>query len=82
MLLFLPMLLLGLWKIRLAASLLFLAAAANLGLLLSANQSTGDGITAMLAGSLPFLGTPMVASAILFRLLSPSTSVQSKITPS
>jgi hypothetical protein len=78
MLLFLPMLLIGLWKIRLAASLLFLGAATNLGLLLSANRSTGDGITAMLAGSLLFLGTPMVASAILLRLLSPSTPSQNK----
>ena len=66
MLLFLPMLVIGLFKTRAAALLLFAGVAADLALLVSLSGSTGDGIAAAILGSALFLGAPMLVSGWFF----------------
>jgi hypothetical protein len=69
MALFLPLLLVGLRRQRLASGLLFLATGIDLLLILTVNRSTGDGTAAMLAGSVVFLGIPLLSSAIFLHTL-------------
>jgi hypothetical protein len=69
MTLFLPMLILGIWKPRLTSGLLFAGAATDLALMLSTYAHPGN-MSGMLSASLLFLGFPMLASAILFHLIS------------
>ena len=74
MTLFLPILILGIWKQRLASGLLFAGAATDLALTLFLNAHTGNGMGGLLNASLLFLGFPMLASALIFHLLSRTTS--------
>jgi hypothetical protein len=73
MMFFPPLLLLGLWRPRLASILLITCAVADLMLLLSMSNRTGDGTGTMLIGSILFLGIPMLGAAILLRRLSAQT---------
>jgi hypothetical protein len=70
MTLFLPALVIGLRKVRLASGLLFAGTAIDVGLLLSVSNRTGDGTVAAIASSVMFLGCPMLGAAILFHFLS------------
>ena len=74
MTIFLPILIVGIWKQRLASGLLFAGAATDLALTLFLNTRAGNGMGGVLNASLLFLGFPMLASAIIFHLLSRPTS--------
>ncbi len=78
MTLFLPTLILGIWKQRLASGLLFAGAATDLALTLFLSVHTASSMSGMLSASLLFLGFPMLASAILFHLGSRNSA--SKLT--
>jgi hypothetical protein len=67
---FLPLLLLGLWKPRLTSGLLFGGAVINLAMTLSVGHGTPDEMTGIISASLLFLGVPMLGSAILLHCLS------------
>jgi hypothetical protein len=68
--LFLPLLLVGIWKPRLTSALLFAAAAAILALTLASAHDTASGTAGLVGASLLFLGVPMLGSAIFFHLVS------------
>jgi hypothetical protein len=67
---FLPVLILGIRKPRLASGLLFAAAATDLALTLFTNAHASTSASGALNASLLFLGFPMLASAITFHLIS------------
>lgn len=71
--LFLPLLILGIWKPRLASTLLFAAAAAVLALTFTNTHATASETAGLIGASLLFLGVPMLASAIFFHLISRPT---------
>jgi hypothetical protein len=72
--LFLPLLILGIWKPRLTSAI-FVAAAAVVLAVTFVNAHAAASETAGLVGaSLLFLGVPMLASAIFFYLISRPTS--------
>jgi predicted neutral ceramidase superfamily lipid hydrolase len=68
--LFLPLLVLGIWKPRLTSALLFAAAAAILALTFTNAHAPASETAGLIGASLLFLGVPMLGSAIFFRLLS------------
>ncbi len=68
--LFLPLLILGLWKPRLASALLFAGAAAILALTLTSAHSAPSSPAGLVGASLLFLGVPMLGSAIFYHLLA------------
>ncbi len=72
--LFLPLLILGIWKPRLASALLFAAAAAILALTFTNAHSAASTTAGMIGASLLFLGVPMLGSAIFYHLISRPTS--------
>jgi hypothetical protein len=72
--LFLPLLILGLWKQRLTSALLFAAAAAILALTLTSAHSAASATAGLVGASLLFLGVPMLGSAIFFHLIARPTS--------
>jgi hypothetical protein len=72
--LFLPLLILGIWKPRLTSALLFIAAAAILALTLSTTHSSTTGTAGLVGASLLFLGVPMLGSAIFFHRIARPTS--------
>ncbi len=72
--LFLPLLILGIWKSRLTSALLFAAAAAILALTFTNAHAAASGTTGLVGASLLFLGVPMLGSAIFFNLISRPTS--------
>jgi hypothetical protein len=69
-LLFLPLLIAGLWKPRLISILLFAAAAAILSLTLTTPHAAPSTTAGMIGASLLFLGVPMLAAAIFFHLIA------------
>ena len=71
--LFLPLLVLGIWKPRLASALLFAAAAAILALTFTNTHAAASQTGGLVGASLLFLGVPMLASAIFFHLISRPT---------
>jgi len=71
--LFLPLLVLGIWKPRLASALLFAAAAAILALTFTNAHAAASQTAGLVGASLLFLGVPMLASAIFFHLISGPT---------
>jgi hypothetical protein len=68
--LFLPLLILGIWKQRLTSALLFAAAAAILALTLTTTHSAESGTAGLVGASLLFLGVPMLGSAIFFHRIA------------
>jgi len=68
--LFLPLLVLGIWKSRLASALLFLAAATILALTFTNGHAAPSETAGLIGASLLFLGVPMLGSAIFFHLIS------------
>lgn len=68
--LFLPLLILGLWKPRLASALLFAGAAAILALTFTNAHAAASTTAGMVGASLLFLGVPMLGSAILYHRIS------------
>ena len=72
MTLFLPVLIFGIRKPRLASGLLFAGAATDLALTLFINAHAAANTSGTLNTSLLFLGFPMLASAIVFHLISRS----------
>jgi hypothetical protein len=72
--LFLPLLVLGLWKPRLTSALLFAGAAAILALTLTTTHSAANGTAGLVGASLLFLGVPMLGSAIFFHRIARPTS--------
>jgi hypothetical protein len=79
--LFLPLLILGIWKPRLASAFLFIAAAAVLALTLTNAHAPASETAGLIGASLLFLGVPMFASAIFLHLLSHPTHAE-HLTPS
>jgi hypothetical protein len=75
--LFLPLLVLGLWKQRLTSALLFAGAAAILALTLT-THSASSGTAGLVGASLLFLEVPMLGSAIFFHRIARSTSAVSQ----
>jgi len=71
--LFLPLLVLGIWKPRLASALLFAAAAAILALTFTNTHAAASQTGGLVGASLLFLGVPMLASSIFFHLISRPT---------
>jgi hypothetical protein len=67
--LFLPLLILGIWKPRRASALLFAASAAILALTFT-NAHAASETAGLIGASLLFLGVPMLGSAIFFHLIS------------
>lgn len=72
--LFLPLLLLGIWKPRLTSALLFAAAAAILALTFTNVHAPASGTAGLVGASLLFLGVPMLGSAIFFHRIARPTS--------
>jgi hypothetical protein len=72
--LFLPLLLLGIWKPRLTSALFFAAAAAILALTLTTAHRAQSGTAGLVGASLLFLGVPMLGSAIFFHLIARSAA--------
>jgi hypothetical protein len=70
MTLFLPTVIAGLFRPRLASGLLFAGVAIDLTLLCFLTRSTGEGTTIGILTSLIFLACPMLGAALLFRRLS------------
>ncbi len=68
--LFLPLLILGIWKPRLASALLFTAAAAILALTFTNAHAPASETAGLIGASLLFLGVPMLGSAIFFHRIS------------
>jgi hypothetical protein len=68
--LFLPLLLLGIWRQRLSSTLLFTSAAAVLAITLTNAHAAPSETAGLVGASLLFLGAPMLGSAIFFHLLS------------
>ena len=68
--LFLPLLILGLWKPRLVSTLLFAAAAAILALTFTNAHAAASETAGLIGASLLFLGVPLLASAIFFHVIS------------
>jgi len=68
--LFLPLLILGIWKPRLTSALLFAAAAAVLALTFTNAHAAASETAGLIGASLLFLGVPMFGSAIFFYLIS------------
>ena len=71
--LFLPLLILGLFKSRLASAMLFASAAALLALAFTIGHSNTNGVSGLVDASLLFLGIPMLGSAIFFHRISRPT---------
>ena len=70
---FLPISILGIWKPRIASVLLFVAAA-DLALALSMHLHGAGSTTGIFNASLIFLGLPTLATALLYQMLSRTTS--------
>jgi len=68
--LFLPLLILGIWKARLTSGLLFAAAAAVLALTFTNAHAAASETAGLIGASLLFLGVPMLVSAMFFYLIS------------
>ncbi len=68
--LFLPLLILGIWKPHLASALLFAAAAAILALTFTNAHAAASETAGLIGASLLFLGVPMLGSAIFFHRIS------------
>ena len=68
--LFLPLLILGIWKPRLTSAVLFVAAAAVLSLTLINAHDAASETAGLIGASLLFLGVPMLGSAIFFHRIS------------
>ena len=68
--LFLPLLILGIWKPRLTGAVLFVAAAAVLSLTLINAHAAASETAGLIGASLLFLGVPMLVSAMFFYLIS------------
>jgi hypothetical protein len=68
--LFLPLLILGIWRPRLTSALLFAAAAAILALTFTNAHAHASETAGLIGASLIFLGVPMLGSAIFFHLIS------------
>jgi hypothetical protein len=68
--LFLPLLILGIWRPRLTSALLFAAAAAILALTFTNSHAAASETAGLIGASLIFLGVPMLGSAIFFHLIS------------
>jgi hypothetical protein len=71
--LFLPLLILGIWRPRVASALLFAAAVAILALTFTNVHAAASETASLIGASLLFLGVPMLGSAIFFHLLSRPT---------
>ncbi len=68
--LFLPLLVLGIWKPRASSALLFAAASAVLALTFTNAHAAASETAGLIGASLLFLGVPMLGSAIFFHLAS------------
>ena len=68
--LFLPLLILGIWKPRLASALFFAAAATILALTLTTAHSAASETAGLVGASLLFLGVPLLGSAIFFHRIA------------
>ncbi len=68
---FLPILVLGIWKQRIASGLLFVGTGVDIILLLTLGSRTGDGMATMIVGSIAFVGVPMLAAAIFLTRRAP-----------
>ena len=79
--LFLPLLVLGIWKARLTSALLFAAAAAVLALTFINAHAAASETAGLVGASLLFLGVPMLASAIFFLRISRPVSPSKLISP-
>jgi hypothetical protein len=82
MTLFLPAVLTGLRRPRLASGLLLAGVALNLAVLCSLSSSMGEGTAIGIVTSLIFLACPMLGAAILFRRLSRPAVQGSRPAPS
>ncbi len=74
MTIFLPVSILGIWKPRIASTLLFAAAAADLVLTLSIHLRGANGTTGIFNTSIFFLGFPTLATAFLYQMLARTPS--------
>jgi hypothetical protein len=68
--LFLPLLILGIWKPRLVSAILILAAAAIFAITIVNAHAAASETAGLVGASLLFLGVPMLTSAIFFYLIS------------
>ncbi len=68
--LFLPLLILGIWKPRFSSALLFAGAAAILALTFTNAHAPASETAGLIGASLLFLGVPMLGSAIFFHRIS------------
>jgi len=68
--LFLPLLILGIWKPRLTSAIFFAAAATILVLTFTNAHAAASEAAGLVGASLLFLGVPMFGSAIFFYLIS------------
>ena len=68
--LFLPLLVLGIWKPQLTIALLLAAAAATLALTFTNAHAPASGTAGLIGASLLFLGVPTLGAAIFFHFIS------------
>jgi hypothetical protein len=68
--LFLPLLILGIWRPRLSSAVLFAAAAAVFALTFTNSHAAASETAGLIGASLLFLGVPMLGSAIFFHRIS------------
>jgi hypothetical protein len=68
--LFLPLLILGIWKPRISSAALFAAAAAVLALTFTNAHAAASETAGLIGASLLFLGVPMLGAAIFFHRIS------------
>jgi hypothetical protein len=68
--LFLPLLVLGIWKPRFTSAILIAAAAVVLAVTFVNSHAAASESAGLVGASLLFLGVPMLASAIFFHLIS------------
>jgi hypothetical protein len=80
--LFLPLLILGIWKPRRASALLFAAAAAVLAITFTNAHAAASQTAGLVGASLLFLGVPMLGAAIFFHLISRPTAPAKHLSPS
>jgi len=73
---FLPLLLVGFRNARAASGGLYILALADAAFLLLPSRTLGDGTSAMIVGSLLFLGVPALGSAILLHAISSRSIAQ------
>ena len=74
MTLFLPISIFGIWKPRVASGLLFAATASDLALTLFMDAHGASSTTGIFNASILFLGFPMLATALIFHMLSRTAS--------